>query len=250
MWAEAVEQPHKSSLHWDQAGITTIIWEGCCVFSELLLLLVYKHRSLIPAALKINRKHSLTSWILEEWWCHLNRNFYRGCRWGVCAWLSESYISFFLPSLPHYHFLDKILICEGISVPFPMQLIPLALPLRLTWCSLLAHCGVKSDSRKLQFGHTDTEHQCRTWFVPLAGTFPWACGVGRNSACGHGICSKGRNLEYVLSFNLRMRLYLLLLGFGLALKGIKPSHLTFYSAMVIRNAWSTQECSLSITCKR
>lgn len=133
-----------------------------------------------------------------------------------------------------------------------MQLIPLALPVRFTWCSLLSHCGVKSDSRKLQFGHIDTEHQCRSWFGVFSWTrtFPQACGVGKNSACGHGTCSQGRNLEYVHSFNLRIRLCLLVLGFGLALKGIKPSHLKFYSAMVIRSAWSTQECSLSITCKR
>lgn len=68
--------------------------------------------------------------------CHLNRNFYTRCKWCVCAWLSESYVLFILPSLPPHHFLDKIIICEGISVPFPTQLIPLALPIRFTWCSL------------------------------------------------------------------------------------------------------------------
>lgn len=112
---------------------------------------------------------------------------------------------------------------------------------------------MKSDSRKLQFGHIGTsEHQCRSWFGVFSwtGTFPQASGVERNSACGHGTCSQGRNLEYVQSFNLRIKLCLLVLRFVLGLNGIKSSHLKFYSVIVIRSAGSTQECSRSITCKR
>lgn len=179
--------------------------------------------------------------------CHLSKNFYTGCGLGVCAWVSKSHVSFFLPSLPHHHFFSKTLICEGISVPFLMHWscqIYLMFPPSPLWCEIW--------QQKAAVGGIDTEFQFRAWFGVFGwtGTFSWACGVGKNSACGHCTCSLGRNLECLHSFNLRIRLYLLFLGFGLALKGIKPSHLKFCSAVAIRSAWSTQKCSLSTTWER